>query len=46
MAAKITMCKRVTIGKNANVDFIVKPGDTVKVGDELIRFETLIMIRK
>lgn len=40
MAAKITMCKRVTIGKNANVDFIVKPGDTVKVGDELIRFET------
>lgn len=40
MASEITMCKRVTIGKHSNIDYIVKPGDKIKVGDELIRFET------
>ena len=40
MAAEIVMQKPVTLGKNANVDFIVKVGDKVKVGDELLRFET------
>lgn len=40
IATKITMAKPVTLGKNANVDYIVKIGDKVKVGDELIRFES------
>ena len=39
MAAEITMCKPVVLGANTNVDFIVKVGDRVEVGDELIRFE-------
>lgn len=40
MSSKITMCKRVIIGKNSNIEHIVKVGDHVGVGDELIRFET------
>lgn len=40
MSSEITMCKKVIIGKNSNVDYIVKIGSSVKVGDELIRFET------
>jgi hypothetical protein len=40
MAADITMCKRFVIGKNSNIDFIVKRGDPIKIGDDLIRFET------
>lgn len=40
MAADIIMQRPVTLGKNATVDFIVNVGDKVKVGDELIRFET------
>lgn len=39
MASEITMCKPVVLGANTNVDFIVKVGDKVEVGDELIRFE-------
>lgn len=39
MAADIVMQKPVTIGKNANVDYIVNIGDEIKVGDELMRFE-------
>lgn len=39
MAAEIVMEKSVTLGKNANVDFIVNVGDEIKVGDELMRFE-------
>lgn len=40
MAADIIMMKDVIIGKNANVDHIVKIGDSVQVGDALISFET------
>ena len=39
MASKIVMEKPVVLGKNANVDYIVKIGDKVQVGDELIKFE-------
>lgn len=39
MAADIVMQKSVVLGKNANVDYIVKVGDQIKVGDELMRFE-------
>jgi len=40
MASDIVMQKAITLGKNANVDFIVKVGDHISVGDELIRFES------
>lgn len=40
MASDIVMSKPVVLGKNANVDYIVKVGDQIKVGEELIRFET------
>jgi len=39
MASEIVMEKPVVLGKNANVDYMVKVGDKVQVGDELIRFE-------
>lgn len=39
MSSEITMCKSVVLGASTNVDFIVKVGDRVEVGDELIRFE-------
>lgn len=39
MASYVCVEKQVVIGKNANVDNIVKVGDKVKVGDELISFE-------
>ena len=39
MAADIVMQKAIVLGKNANVDYLVKVGDEVKVGDDLIRFE-------
>jgi hypothetical protein len=39
MSSEITMCKEVILGANANVEYIVKVGDEVEVGDELIRFE-------
>lgn len=39
-ASEIIMQKTVVIGKNANVDYMVKIGDSVHVGDELIRYET------
>lgn len=39
MAADIVMQKSVVIGKNSNIDHIVKVGDSIKVGDELLRFE-------
>lgn len=39
MAAEIEKCYTVVLGKGANVDYMVKIGDQVKVGDELIRFE-------
>ena len=40
MASEITMCKMIIVGKTANLDHIVKRGDPIKLGDELIRFET------
>ena len=39
-ATNITMPKSVNIGANANVDYIVKVGDYVNIGDDLIRYET------
>lgn len=39
MASDIVMQKHIVLGKNANVDHIVKVGDHITVGDELIRFE-------
>ena len=40
--AATEMCfqKQVTIGKNSNVEYMVKEGDEVKVGDSLIQFDT------
>jgi len=39
MSSDIIMQKSVALGLNSNVDYIVKIGDKVQVGDELIRFE-------
>jgi hypothetical protein len=39
MASDIVMSKTVVLGKNASVDYIVKVGDKITVGDDLIRFE-------
>lgn len=40
MASDITMMKSFVIKKNSTVDFIVKKGDHVNVGDDLVRFDT------
>lgn len=41
MSTDITMKEvEVVIGKNSNIDYIVKKGDTVKNGDDLLRFDT------
>jgi hypothetical protein len=39
MATEVVMQKQATLGPNTNVDFMVKIGDKVQTGDELIRFE-------
>ena len=39
MASEIVMQKQVVLGPNTNIDYMVKIGDTVQSGDELIRFE-------
>jgi hypothetical protein len=39
LSTKITMKKELALGINANIDFMVKKGDTVKTGDPLIIFE-------
>ena len=39
MSSEITMKKQKVLGKNANVDFIVKKGQTIKTGEPLIVFE-------
>lgn len=39
MATEVTMQKQAVLGPNTNVDFMVKVGDKVESGDELIRFE-------
>lgn len=36
----MTFCRQVTIGKNSNVEFIVKEGDHISVGDTLVSFDT------
>ena len=40
--AATEMCfqKQVSIGKNANVEYMVNEGDEIKVGDSLIQFDT------
>ena len=40
MATNITMQKHVIVGANASVSYIVKPGQEIKIGDDLIRYET------
>ena len=40
MGTNVVMQKTLILGANANVDYIVKPGDTVTIGDDLIRYET------
>ena len=39
MATDVIMNKQVVLGPNTNVDYIVKIGDRIESGDELIRFE-------
>ena len=39
MAADIIMEKAVVLGVNSNVDHMVKVGDSVKVGDQLLSFD-------
>ena len=39
MATDVVMQKQAVLGPNTNVDFMVKIGDKVQNGDELIRFE-------
>lgn len=39
MATEVVMPKQVVLGPNTNIDYIVKIGDRVASGDELIRFE-------
>jgi RNA polymerase Rpb2, domain 6 len=39
LSTKITMKKDLTLGVNANIDFIVKKGDRVKTGDPLVVYE-------
>ena len=39
MATEVVMQKQAVLGPNTNVDFMVKVGDEIQSGDELIRFE-------
>ena len=39
MATEVVMQKQAVLGPNTNVDFMIKVGDKVQSGDELIRFE-------
>ena len=39
MATEVVMQKQAVLGPNTNVDYMVKVGDKVNAGDELIRFE-------
>lgn len=39
MTTQITMKKEVILGKNSNIDFIVKKGDIVEVGSPLLVFD-------
>lgn len=40
LATDITMQKTIILGANSNVEYIVKPGDNIRIGDDLIRYET------
>lgn len=40
MGTNVVMQKTLILGANANVEYIVQPGDQVIIGDELIRYET------
>ena len=40
MATNITMQKHLILGANANVDYIVQPGQEINAGDDLIRYES------
>jgi uncharacterized protein (DUF2344 family) len=39
-ATEMCFVRQVTIGKNANVEYMVKKGDEIKVGDSLVQFDT------
>lgn len=39
-ATEMCFVKQVSIGKNANIEYIVKKGQEVKVGDSLVQFDT------
>ena len=39
-STEMVFAKSVAIGKNSNIEYIVKVGDTVNVGDSLIQFDT------
>lgn len=39
-ALDVTEKKSVSVGKNATVEFVVKAGDHIRVGDELMKFDT------
>lgn len=39
-STNMTFCRQVSIGKNSNVEYMVKEGDHVSVGDVLISFDT------
>lgn len=39
MASELVMVKEIVLGKNANVEGLVKKGDKIRVGDDLLRFE-------
>ena len=39
MATEVVMQKQAVLGPNTNVDYMVKIGDKIQSGDELIRFE-------
>ena len=39
MATEVVMQKQAVLGPNTNVDYMVRVGDKIEAGDELIRFE-------
>ncbi len=39
-ATEMCFLRQVSIGKNSNIEYMVKVGDEIKVGDSLIQFDT------
>lgn len=39
-ATEMCFCKKIVIGKNSNVDFLISKGSEIKVGDPLAIFDT------